>query len=307
VPELPEVESLRRDLSVTLVGRTITSVEVLLSRNILTPTGLNIQDVVGKQIEALRRRAKFLVFDLSDGLALTFHLRLAGQLVHRDAAGQTLASGGHPVPAYDAPLPHKCTTAVFGLDDASTLYLTDVRQFGRLWVLPDAGVDQLIEQAKLGPEPLDPSFTVDVLRERLARRQKMPLKPLLLDQHVIAGIGNIYADEIIFESRLTPATRVGDLDDAALLRLHGAIKDVLGLAVREGVAEILNGRASLTRDFPRVHGRKGQPCPICGTPIVKNQFAGRGTYTCPECQPYAGDGVQGVQLGDPAGVSEEAG
>jgi formamidopyrimidine-DNA glycosylase len=306
VPELPEVESLRRDLSETVVGHAITAVEVLLPRNLLTPTGLSVQDVVGHTIEALRRRAKFLIFDLSDGLALTFHLRLAGQLVHRNAAGQTLVSGGHPVPAYDASLPHKCTTAIFTLDDASTLYLTDVRQFGRLWVLPDAGVEQLIEQAALGPEPLDPSFTVDVLRDRFLRRPKMPLKPMLLDQHVIAGIGNIYADEIIFASRLTPATRVGDLDDAALVRLHAAIKDVLGLAVRDGVAEILNGRATMTRDFPRVHGRKGQSCPVCGTPIVKNQFAGRGTYTCPRCQPYAGDGVNGADGIEPADLSSVA-
>jgi formamidopyrimidine-DNA glycosylase len=307
VPELPEVESLRRDLSETLVGRTFTAVEVLLSKQILTPTGLNIQDIVGHQIEAMRRRAKFLIFDLSDGLAMVFHLRLAGQIVHRDAAGKTLVSGGHPVPAYDAPLPHRCTTAVFGLDDGSTVYLTDIRQFGRVWILLDAGVEELLEQAKLGPEPLDPTFTPLVLRERLARRPKMPLKPLLLDQHVIAGIGNIYADEIIFESRLTPAVRAGQLDDASTMRLHAAIQSVLGMAVREGVAEILNGRATMTRDFPRVHGRKGQPCPVCGTPIVKNQFAGRGTYTCPECQPYAGDGVFGVEPGDPAGASEEAG
>jgi len=307
VPELPEVESLRRDLAATLVGRTFASVDVRLAKQVLTPTGLSVEHIIGQQIEEIRRRAKFLIFDLSGGLALVFHLRLAGQMIHRDAEQATLASGGHPVPAYDAPMPHRSTHVIFHFDDGSILYLTDIRQFGRVWVLPDAGVDQLIEQAKLGPEPLDPSFTVDMLRERLARRQKMALKPVLLDQHVIAGIGNIYADEIIFASRLTPATRVGDLDDAALVRLHRAIKDVLGLAVREGVAEILNGRATMTRDFPRVHGRKGQPCPVCGRPIVKNQFAGRGTYTCPECQPYAGDGVQGVQSGDPAGVSEEAG
>jgi len=310
VPELPEVESLRRDLAASLVGRTFASVDVRLGKQVLTPTGLTVEHVIGQQIEDVRRRAKFLIFDLSGGLALVFHLRLAGQLVHRDAAHANIVVGGHPVPAYDAPLPHRSTHVIFHFDDGSILYLTDIRQFGRVWVLPDSAVQPLLDEAKLGPEPLDDTFTVDVLRERLARRQKMPLKPVLLDQHVIAGIGNIYADEIIFASRLTPATRVGDLDDTAVARLHAAIKDVLGLAVREGVAEILNGKASMTRDFPRVHGRKGQPCPVCGTTIVKNQFAGRGTYTCPECQPWPGDGVQGTGValaGDPAGVSEEAG
>jgi formamidopyrimidine-DNA glycosylase len=285
VPELPEVEALRRDLDATLVGRTFTAVEVRLAKQIVAPTGLTIDDLIGRQIERLWRRAKFLIFDLSDGLALVFHLRLAGQLVHRDADGRPLAEGGHPVPAFGAELPHKSTHAIFRFDDGSLLYLTDIRQFGRVWILPEAGVQPLLDQAKLGPEPLDPGFTVDVFRERIVRRQRMPLKPVLLDQKVVGGIGNIYADEIIFESRLSPATRIADLDEDALARLHAAIQRVLSLAVHEGVAEILNGKASPTRDFPRVHGRKGQPCPICATPIVKAQFAGRGTYTCPSCQP----------------------
>lgn len=285
MPELPEVETLRRDLAATLVGRTFTQIDVRLPKQVVTPAGLAVDELLGRRVEALRRRAKFLIFDLSDGLALVFHLRLAGQLVHRDRDGRTLAEGGHPVPAFGAPLPHRSTHVIFHFDDGSVLYLTDIRQFGRVWILPEDAVQPLLDQAKLGPEPLDPAFTVEVLRARIARRGKMPLKPLLLDQRVIGGVGNIYADEIIYASGLTPATRVGDLDDAALARLHAAIKDVLGLAVRDGVAEILNGKASPHRDFPRVHGRAGQPCPACGTPIVKRRFAGRGTYTCPACQP----------------------
>ena len=285
MPELPEVESLRRDLEATLVGRRFARVDVRLAKQVLAPTGLSIDDLIGKRIEALRRRAKFLIFDLSDGLALVFHLRLAGQLVHRDAENQTLAEGGHPVPAFGAPLPHRSTHVIFHFDDGSVLYLTDIRQFGRVWILPEAGVQPLLDQAKLGPEPLDPSFTLDAFKERIARRQKMPLKPVLLDQKVVGGIGNIYADEIIFESLLTPATRLGTLDEPAVARLHAAIQTILGLAVREGVAEILNGKAPTDRDFPRVHGRKGQPCPRCRTAIVKIQFAGRGTYFCPSCQP----------------------
>lgn len=285
MPELPEVESLRRDLAATLVGRTFAEVEVRLAKQVIAPTGLTPHDLIGKRIAALRRRAKFLIFDLSDGLALVFHLRLAGQLAHRDRDGTTLAEGGHPVPAYGAPLPHRSTHVIFRVDDGSTLYLTDIRQFGRVWILPEDGVQPLLDKAKLGPEPLDPEFTEAVLRERLAKRTRMPLKPVLLDQHVIGGVGNIYADEIIFASRLTPSTRVGDLDDAAMVRLHTAIQDVLGYAVREGVAEILNGKAALHRDFPRVHGRAGQPCPTCGTIVVKFRFAGRGTYICPSCQP----------------------
>lgn len=285
MPELPEVETLRRDLAATLVGRSFASIDVRLAKQVLAPTGLTISDLIGKRIEGVRRRAKFLIFDLSDGLALVMHLRLAGQLVHRNAENVTLAEGGHPVPAFGAPLPHRSTHVIFTFDDCSVLYLTDIRQFGRVWILPEDGVQPLLDAAKLGPEPLDSDFTLDVLKERVSRRQRMPLKPVLLDQGVVSGIGNIYADEIIFESKLTPATRIGELDEAAMVRLHAAIQAILGLAVREGVAEILNGKASLTRDFPRVHGRAGQPCPACGTLISKVQFAGRGTYTCPTCQP----------------------
>ena len=294
MPELPEVEAIRRDLSATLIGRRFASIDVRLAKQVVTPAGLTVEHVLGKQIERIWRRAKFLIFDLSDGLALVFHLRLAGQLVHRDAAGTTLAEGGHPVPAYGAPLPHRSTHVIFHFDDGSVLYLTDIRQFGRVWILPESGVQPLLDAAKLGPEPLDPAFTLDTFREQLARRQKMPLKPILLDQKVVGGIGNIYADEIIFESKLTPATRIGDLDEAALTRLHAAIQTILGIAVREGVAEILNGKASMTRNFPRVHGRKGQPCPVCGTTIVKIQFAGRGTYYCPVCQPMPADAAAGA-------------
>lgn len=284
MPELPEVETLRRDLSRSLIGRRFAGVDVRLPKVIVTPTGLDPEALVGKAVLALRRRAKFLIVDLSDGLALVLHLRLAGQLVHRGRDGVTLAEGGHPVPAFGAPLPHKSTHVVFPLDDGSTLFLTDIRQFGRVWLLPADAVDPFLARARLGPEPLDPDFTVDRLAERLARRPRAPLKPLLLDQTFLGGVGNIYADEIIFESRLRPAMRTGEIQGQRLVQLHAAIRSVLEYAVREGVAQVLNGKVLPGRDFPKVHGRAGQPCPTCSAPIVKSRLAGRGTYTCPSCQ-----------------------
>ncbi len=285
MPELPEVESLRRDLSSTLVGRSIVAVEARLPKLFLAPTGLVLSDLAGRRILALRRRAKFLIVDLSDELAMVIHLRLAGQLVHRTADGITLAEGGHPVPAYGAPLPHKSTHFSFRLDDGGSLFLTDIRQFGRVWLLPASEVEGLLALSKLGPEPLDPSFTLDVLRERIEKRGKTGLKALLLDQHFVGGVGNIYADEIAFASGMTPATRADEIRGERLERLHASIRDVLSYAVREGVAEILNGKAAPHRDFPKVHGRAGSPCPTCATPIQKIRFVGRGTYTCPSCQP----------------------
>jgi len=284
VPELPEVETLRRALARTLIGRSFASVEVRLPKMLVSPHGWTVDDLVGKRITSLRRRAKFLIFDLTDEAALVFHFRLAGQLAHRAADGTTLAEGGHPVPAFGSPLPHKSTHMIFLLDDGSVLYLTDIRQFGRVWFVSAPAAEALLEGAGLGPEPLQPEFSLKLLRDRLGRRPRAQLKPLLLDQRFVGGVGNIYADEIVFESRLGPATRAGEITGARLKRLHGAIRSVLDYAVREGVAQILNGKASPDSAFPKVHGREGQACPRCGTSVVKTRFAGRGTYTCPRCQ-----------------------
>ncbi|MFN8521821.1 MAG: bifunctional DNA-formamidopyrimidine glycosylase/DNA-(apurinic or apyrimidinic site) lyase [Chloroflexota bacterium] len=287
MPELPEVETLRRDLQKTLPGRTITRAEVRLPKLFIGHNGLSIDDLAGRRVQELRRRAKYLIVDLDADHTMVIHLRLAGQVVHRDSTGNTLAEGGHPVPAYGAPLPHKSTHVLFHLDDGGTVYLTDIRQFGRVWLMPSDDLDPFLEAANLGPEPLSDALTLPFLRDRLARRGRMPLKPLLLDQSFVGGVGNIYADEIIFAAKLGPDTRAAEIGARAARRLHDAIKSVLTLAVTEGVAEILNGKAAEWRDFPRVHGRAGQPCPRCGVTIVKFKFGGRGTYTCPKCQPAA--------------------
>jgi formamidopyrimidine-DNA glycosylase len=284
VPELPEVETLRRDLETTLPGRRFESVVVTLPKLFLAEGGLSLADLEGKRVERLRRRAKFLLMELSGGLTLVFHLRMSGQLVHRTRQGQNLAAGGHPVPGFDARLPHKATHALFTLDDGSVLYLTDIRQFGRVWLMPSSAVGLFLERAGLGPEPLGDEFTEVAFRTRLFRRPRTALKPLLLDQSFIGGVGNIYADEIAFEARLSPATLVGQLGPRKPKDLYRAMRYVLDHAVTHGVAEILNGRANPAHDFPRVHGREGQPCPRCGTPIRKTRVAGRGTYLCPRCQ-----------------------
>jgi formamidopyrimidine-DNA glycosylase len=288
MPELPEVETLRRNLERTLVGRRFAEVSITLPKLFVSDSGLAPGDLVGREVLRLRRRAKFLILDLSDGLSLVVHLRMSGQLVHRASNGETLATGGHPVPAFDFPLPHRATHAIFRLDDGSRLYLTDIRQFGRLWLLPTDAVEELLERSSLGPEPLADEFTLPAFRSRLSRRPRAALKPLLLDQRFIVGVGNIYVDEIAFASRLSPLAQVGNLSPLRVAQLHRNIREVLNHAVTNGVADIRNGKANPLRDFPRVHGREGNPCPRCSTPIVKSRVAGRGTYTCPKCQRYPG-------------------
>jgi formamidopyrimidine-DNA glycosylase len=284
MPELPEVETLRRNLERTLVGRRFESATIGLPKVFIAPTGLAPTNLVRKRVQRIHRRAKFLVLGLSGNLSLIFHFRLSGQLVHCSADGTELASGGHPVPAFGSSLPHKATHAVFRFDDGSLLYFTDIRQFGRVWLMPTSALDEFLERYRLGPEPLDDDFGEAGFRARLARRSRMALKPLLLDQSFIGGVGNIYADEIAFEARLSPLARVGDLGEERAKGLYGAIRSVLDHAVTHGVADVLDGRANLEADFPRVHGRAGQACPRCGGTIVKTRVGGRGTYSCPSCQ-----------------------
>lgn len=337
MPELPEVESLRRDLSNTLIGRTITAVEARLPRLWVvgwdteppetsaehgdeahggslgdgaqgtsggavpgmneSPPALGPgktrgtfraalfppEALHGRSVRDLRRRAKLLVWDLDEDLSLVTHLKLAGQVVHRDRDGTELAHGGHPVPKWGAPLPHKASHVIFHLDDESVIYLTDIRQFARLRVMPTDQVEPFLLTQDLGPEPLGDLFDAAEFGERLARR-RIPIKSVLLDQGVVGGIGNIYADESLWDARIHPQRPASSLTAGEVTRLHASIRKVLDYAVREGVAFVPQGKAVSDRAFPYCHGRAGTPCPTCGTSIRKEWVGGRGTHWCPECQ-----------------------
>ncbi|HEX2172749.1 MAG TPA: bifunctional DNA-formamidopyrimidine glycosylase/DNA-(apurinic or apyrimidinic site) lyase [Dehalococcoidia bacterium] len=284
MPELPEVETLRRLLGDHLAGRVIDRVEVRLPKIIRPPGGLPPEAVIGHRILGLRRRAKILIWELSDGLAVIFHLKLSGQLHFVDAAGDRSATGGHPVPPFGAPLPHKATHVIFHFADGSRLFFTDIRQFGYVRFLTAEGVaDHLAAQA-YGPEPLDPDFTWPVFERLMARRPKMYLKPLLLDQSFIAGLGNIYADESLHLARLHPLRRAGDLTRLERRRLYEAIRAVLDRAVTEGIADFSDGAALDARGFPASHGREGRPCHTCAEPIRRIRVGTRSTYFCPTCQ-----------------------
>lgn len=242
---------------------------------------------MGHTILALSRRAKFLIWELSDDLVMVMHLKLAGQIIHRDAQGRTIASGGHPVPGFDAPMPHKQTNATFTLDDGSIVYVTDIRQFARIRILFASELPTFLRTYRLGPEPLSRAFSSRALAAGLARHPKLAVKPALLDQRTVAGLGNIYVDESLWQARIHPERLVASLSEVEIRRLARAIRGVIGHAVTNGVAEILNGKATPQRDFPRVHGREGARCPRCRREITKFRVGGRGTYVCSRCQPLA--------------------
>src|SRR5207248_1694304 len=188
--------------------------------------GLSLEDLEGRRIERIWRRGKFTIWELSDGLALVIHLKLAGQMVHLAANGTELGHGGHPVPMWGTPMPHKSSHVVFCLDDGSVLYLTDIRQFARLHLMRREDVPGFIKRQRIGVEPLTRRFTARDLTTKL-RRRSIPIKTTIMDQSVIGGIGNIYADESLWRARIHPRRVASSLSDAEITRLHRAIRTVL--------------------------------------------------------------------------------
>ncbi|MFN8535074.1 MAG: DNA-formamidopyrimidine glycosylase family protein [Dehalococcoidia bacterium] len=281
MPELPEVETIRRGLATRIGGLAISEVDLRLTKLFVLGDAASL---LGKRIAGLRRVAKFLIWDFEDGWSLVLHLNLSGQIVHDRLDGDRFA-GGHPIPAFDAPLPHKTTRLILSFDDGSTLFLSDVRTFANVRLLPGPEADAYLAAQRRGPDALLAEIEPAQFAERLMARRGMALKPLLLDQGFLAGIGNIYADESLHAARLHPLRRAGTVDADEAAALWRSIQAVLSLAVSNGVAAVLNGKAAPGAVLPRVHARRGEPCPDCATPIEKIVVGQRSTYFCPACQP----------------------
>jgi formamidopyrimidine-DNA glycosylase len=268
MPELPEVETIRAQLAPRLTGRSLVRVEILDPR-LTRPIDLFevAEELEGDRVVAVERRGKYLVLRLETGLALLVHLRMTG--------GFGFEPGTHE-------------RAVLELDDGTRLAYRDIRRFGTWLVLEDAELDPYLT-AKNGPEPLGPRFTSGWLASSLARR-RAPLKAVLLDQRVVAGLGNIYADEALWRARLNPLRRADDVDGEEVRRLRRAIRAALRTGIeRQGstlrdYATPSGESGAMQKEF-RVYGRDGLPCPRCRTPISKTRVGGRGTWFCPSCQP----------------------
>jgi formamidopyrimidine-DNA glycosylase len=269
VPELPEVETIRARLAPRVEGRTLTRVEILDPR-LTRPYDLFevAEELEGETVSAVERRGKYLVFRLESGLALLVHLRMTGSFGF-------------------APTTHE--RAVAELDDGSRIAYRDVRRFGTWLVLEDAELEPYLS-AKNGPEPLGPRFTADWLGHRLAGR-RAPLKAVLLDQRVVAGLGNIYADEALWRARVNPLRAASSVEVDEVARLHRSIRAALRAGIdRQGATlrdyATPDGDVGSMQDEFRVYGRDGKPCPRCRTTIAKARVGGRGTWFCPRCQPF---------------------
>ena len=285
MPELPEVETIRRGLEPVLVGRKIANVEVRAPKLF---EGKPAQ-VVGHEITAVRRNGKLLVLDLAGDNLLTIHLKMTGQLIWL-GSGDRSVMGGHPEKAYLETLPHKHTHIIIKLDDGSTLYFNDLRKFGRMSVVAKKDFDSLAFIGKLGPEPLEPVFTSEYLAERLAKHPKQPLKSFLLDQTNIAGLGNIYADESLFRAAILPYRTCSDLSSEEIVALYKAIKETLEVALEHGGSSSKDyltavGERGTFLAVANVYHRTGLACNRCHIGVIERmKIGGRSTHFCPICQ-----------------------
>jgi formamidopyrimidine-DNA glycosylase len=282
VPELPEVETIRRIVERELVGRTLVRVDLSLPKLLRDSPLPDLGQLAGHELLSTDRRAKVLVTHWSGDLSVLTHFKLAGQLAVRRPTGELIVAG-HPVPDPAGPIPHKSTHLTLGFHDGAVAYYSDIRQFGWWRLMPSPSVEDALEAFQFGPEGTVGDLDLGYLAERLGRR-RIAVKAALLDQRVVAGLGNIYVDEALHRAHIHPARAANSIDVVELPRLHEAIGWALKRGLEQGGAAIRNGRAYPRDGFPAVHARKGEPCAECGTEIVKITLGGRGTYYCPDCQ-----------------------
>jgi formamidopyrimidine-DNA glycosylase len=268
MPELPEVETIKNELAPWVVGQSFTQVAIFDSELVCGCSAEEVRrGLIGQKVESLERRGKYLIFRLSNGQSLIIHLRMTGVLLLNPKGTDHYAR------------------AVFHLSNGHRLVFSDRRRLGLIWLVDDA--DAVV--GKLGPEPLDKSFTPHVLLQRLSRHH-IPIKAALLDQCIVAGVGNMYADEALFAARIHPLKKADALSPAKVRTLHNCIHRVLQAAINSKGASVdtyirPEGELGTAHSDFKVAHRGGEPCPICGSPIERVLVQNRGTYFCPRCQP----------------------
>jgi len=286
MPELPEVETVRRGLSSLIIGKTIKS-ETHDTEKGFPNTEADVRSfLIDATIIDIRRRAKVLMIDLSTGYSLLIHLKMTGQLVF---VGDTRFGAGHPNDSLVNILPDKSTRVTVQFTDGSALYFNDQRKFGWVRLLPAIEIPNIDFMQKVGPEPLAKEFTAKEFMQRFSRRSKTNIKAALLDQSVVAGVGNIYADESLWGAKLHPQRLVSSLSEQEFETLYNELRSVMNIAIEKGGSSNqtyvnAEGKKGSYMNFARVFRREGLACPRCGTTIEKMRVAGRGTHICPYCQ-----------------------
>ncbi|MDP3899890.1 MAG: bifunctional DNA-formamidopyrimidine glycosylase/DNA-(apurinic or apyrimidinic site) lyase [bacterium] len=293
MPELPEVETIRQDLSEKIIGKKITGVTVTKPR--LVKSGLNnfIQILTGNTFKKINRRGKLVYVELKKSdLVLLIHLKMTGQLIYQKGprrqggVSKIIAAGGHSFKSMEWDLPNKYSHIYFSFQDNSRLFFNDLRTFGYMKLVDEKELKQVLN--KFGIEPLTPDFTLKNFAQALKHR-KTNIKALLLNQQIIAGIGNIYADEICHYAGVLPSRRTPDLTIAEIKKLWQGSSLILKKAIKERGTTFNNyrdadGKKGNFIKFLKVFGRKGEACGKCGEKIKKIRLAGRGTHFCEMCQ-----------------------
>ena len=316
MPELPEVETIRIGLAKLLPGRVVKDVWHDWQKSFPNAPADVARFMVNAKIETVRRRAKVLIIELSSEYSLVIHLKMTGQLVFVNKNEQKLENsnkklvnninsqflisnssrearfgGGHPTKSLIGNLPDKSTRVILDFNDGSELFFNDQRKFGWMRLLPTIEVPEIDFMKKVGPEPLEDDFTVDKFISNILRRRQSAIKAVLLDQTVLAGVGNIYADESLWAAKIHPATPVVKVPKAKLVTLYNTLREILKLSIEKGGSTNKNyvnaeGKKGSYLNFAQVFRQNGQPCPRCGTIIEKIRVAGRGTHICPNCQKF---------------------
>lgn len=287
MPELPEVETVKIGLQKFLPDRVIANIWHDTLKSFPNAETDVKAFLIGAKIVSVKRRAKVLLIELSTKYSLVIHLKMTGQLVFR--SDHERFGAGHPSDSLVGKLPDKSTHVILEFNDGSKLFFNDQRKFGWMRLIPTAEVPQLDFFQKVGPEPLATDFTAEDFTKCMRRRNKSSVKAVLLDQTVVAGIGNIYADEGLWGAKIHPETKVQDLSDKQLAVLYKEVTAVLKLSIEKGGSTDhtyvdAEGKKGSYLSFARVFRRNGQPCPRCNTAIIKIRAAGRGTHLCPHCQ-----------------------
>ncbi len=287
MPELPEVETVRRGLHELIIGRNVAKVVHDTPKSFPNATTDVEGFLIGASVIDVRRRAKVLLIDLSSEYTLVIHLKMTGQLVFRSK--EAVFGAGHPNDSLIGKLPDRSTRVTISFTDGSHLYFNDQRKFGWVKLMPTLEVPNIDFMKKVGPEPLEANFTVGQFAERFKRRARSPIKAALLDQTVVAGVGNIYADESLWGAKIHPKQPVGTLSERDFAHLYEELRSVMNLAIEKGGSTDKNyvnaeGKRGSYMDFARVFRREGQACPRCQTTVIKFKAAGRGTHICPHCQ-----------------------
>lgn len=291
MPELPEVETIRKGLKKAIVGKKITGIDVRVPKLFHGRE----EDAVGKMVKDVDRRAKQIIVDLEGDKDLLIHLKMTGQLIYRkklemrdEKSGvKNQVAGGHPSKDWFDNLPNSTTHIIFDFSDGSKLYFNDLRKFGWIKVFDTKELKNKLTE-ELGVEPFDKTFTTEKLSEIIKSKPAWNIKKILTDQTLISGIGNIYSDEALYYAGISPERKAKDVTDAEIAKLKDSIIKVLEIGLKFGGSSEntyvqIDGSRGKAQEHFQVYSRGGKPC-SCGGEVKKIRLNGRGTHFCPECQ-----------------------